>query len=67
MPLRSLSALKFHGLSFHKCHLVFFFLIFIGIQLLYNVVLFSAVQQSELAMYIHIVPLFGFPSHLGQH
>ena len=57
MPLRSLSALKFHGLSFHKCHLVFFFL-FIGVQLLYNVVLFSAIRQSESAIYIYIYSLF---------
>ena len=42
-----------------------FKLIFIGIQLLYNVVCFSTVQKSESA--IHIFPLFwiSFPSHLG--
>ena len=29
--------------------------------------LFSAVQQSESAIYIYIYPLFfGFPSHLGR-
>ena len=33
-----------------------FFLIFIGVQLLYNVVLVSAVQQSELATRVHISP-----------
>ena len=36
----------------------FFKLIFIGVQLLYNVVLVSAVQQSESAICIHISPLF---------
>ena len=33
--------------------------------MLYNVLLFSAIQQSESAMCIHISPLPGFPSHLG--
>ena len=35
-----------------------FFLFFIGVQLLYNVVLVSAVQQSESAICIHISTLF---------
>ena len=40
----------------------FFFLLFIGVKLLYNVVLVSAVLQSESA----ISPLFfRFPSHSG--
>ena len=30
----------------------------IGVQLLYNAVLVSAVQQSESAIYVHIYPLF---------
>ena len=34
------------------------FKIFIGVQLLYNVVLVSTVQQSESAIRIHICPLF---------
>ena len=43
---------------------LFFFLLFIGVKLLYNVVLVSAVQQSESA----ISPLFfRFPSHSGYH
>ena len=36
----------------------FFFLIFTEVWLLYNVVLVSAVQQSESAIRIHISPLF---------
>ena len=36
----------------------FFKLIFIRVELLYNVVLVSAVQQSESAIRIHISPLF---------
>ena len=36
------------------------FKIFIGVQLLYNVVLGSTVQQSESAICIHISPLFFF-------
>ena len=36
----------------------FFKLIFIGIQLIYNVVLVSAVQQSESVIHIHISTLF---------
>ena len=36
------------------------------LQLPYNVVLFSAVQQSQSAMCVHIYPFFfGFSSHLG--
>ena len=38
--------------------LSFLFLIFIAVQLLYNVVLVSAVQQSESAVRIHIAPVF---------
>ena len=37
-------------------HLFFFFNIFIGVQLLQNVVLVSAVQQSESAICIHLSP-----------
>ena len=42
---------------------VFFFLllflkIFIGVQLIYNVVLISGVQQSESVVHIHISTLF---------
>ena len=45
-----------------------FLLIFIGVQLLYNVVLVSAVQQNESVICIYISPLFfRFPSHLGHH
>ena len=39
-------------------HRVFFPLIFIGVELLYNVVVVSAVQQSESAICIHTSPLF---------
>ena len=47
---------------------------FIGVQLLYNVVLVSAIQQTEsvicvcicICIYIYI-PFFVFPSHLGHH
>ena len=42
-------------------------LIFIGVQLLYNVVLVSAVQQSESAICIHTSPFFRSPSHVGHH
>ena len=43
-------------------NLFFFFLVylknfFIGVQLLYNIVLVSTVQQSESAIHIHISPL----------
>ena len=31
------------------------------------IVLVSAAQQSESAIYIHISPFFGFPSHSGHH
>ena len=36
----------------------FFFLIFIGVQLIYNVVLLLGVQQSESVIHIHISTLF---------
>ena len=49
-------------------HIHFIFkLIFIGLQLLYNVVLVSAVQKSESAVSIHLSLFFGFPPHLGHH
>ena len=35
-------------------------LIFIGVQLFYNVVLVSAVQQSESAVCMHISPFLDF-------
>ena len=38
--------------------LFIYFLLFIGVQLLYNVVLVSTVQQSESAIRINISPLF---------
>ena len=48
----------------HQCsrflliYSLLFLLIFIGVQLLYNVVLVSAVQPSESVIHIHISPLF---------
>ena len=44
--------------------ILFFQLLFSGVQLLYNVVLLSAVQQSESVIRIHTSPLFfiSFPS-----
>ena len=38
----------------------FFLLIFIGIQLLYNVVLVSTILQNESAIHIHVSPPFSF-------
>ena len=38
--------------------LILFFLIFIGVQLLYNVMLVSTVQQSETDVCLHISPIF---------
>ena len=53
------------AVGINNCHsrgersgLTFIFLIFFGVQLLYNVVLISAVQQSESVIRIHISPLF---------
>ena len=48
--------LPFHNLFF--LNTFFFTLIFIGVQLIYNVVLVSAVQQSESAIHTHISTLF---------
>ena len=42
----------------HICSNVISFSSLIGVQLLYNVVLVSAVQQSESAIHIHISPSF---------
>ena len=36
----------------------FFFLIFIGVELIYNIVLVSALQQSESVIHIPIATLF---------
>ena len=46
----------------------FLLLIFIGVQLLYNIVSVSAVQQTESAICLHIAPLFwiSFPFSLPQ-
>ena len=47
-------------------YILFFKLIFIGVQLIYNVVLVSAVQQSESVIHLHISILFQilFPHRL---
>ena len=52
--------------------MIFLKLIFIGIKVLYNVLLVSAVQQSESAIHTHThththtyLLSFRFPSHLG--
>ena len=47
--------------------LIYIFKTFIGVELLYNVVLVSTVQQSESTLQIHIFSLFVLPSHLGHH
>ena len=65
IPLYSLVPLVFTGgtnntsLAFliTSWHLILFKLIFIGLQLFYNVVLVSAVEKSESATRIHISPL----------
>ena len=46
----------------------FFLLIFIGVQLIYNVVLVSGVQQKVTQLYIYMYPLFfRFFSHIGHY
>ena len=40
---------------------------FIGLQLIYNVVLASGVQQCDSVIHIHIFILFRFFSHVGYH
>ena len=40
---------------------------FIGVWLLYNVVLVFAVQKGESAIFVHIFSLYGFLPHLGHH
>ena len=58
------SKMESHGKNDkHLTYSLFIYLIFIKVQLLYNAVLVSAVQQSESAIWIHISPLFRFPSH----
>ena len=44
--------------NLHIASCLFFFLIFIGVALLYNVMLASTVQQSGSAIRVHISPLF---------
>ena len=64
---------KHHQCCFRKLEMAFFFsfifYFFIGVQLLYNVVLVSTVQQSASAICIHIFPLFwiSFPFKLLQN
>ena len=46
---------------------LYFLIIFIGVQLIYNVVLVSGVQQSE-SVVIYMYPLFfRFFSHIGHY
>ena len=53
--------------SFFAFCLLFFFLIFIRVELIYNVVLVSAVQQSESVIHITISTLFRFFPHIGHY
>ena len=41
-----------------KSKALFFFLIFIGVELIYNVLLVSGIHQSESVIHIHISTLF---------
>ena len=41
--------------------------LFIEVYLLYNVVLASAVQQSEAGIHLYIPFFLGFPSHSGHY
>ena len=45
----------------------FFFKYFIGVSLIFNVVLVSAVQQSESVLHIHISLFLRFFTHLGHY
>ena len=45
----------------------FFKLIFIGVESIYNVVLISAVEQSDSVIQIHISTFFRFFSHIGHY
>ena len=56
----------FQGTQVLTFYFIVFKLIFIGIQLLYCVVLVSTVQQHESAICTAPFP-FGLPSHLGHH
>ena len=42
-------------------------LIFVGVELIYNVVFISGVQQSESVTQIHISTCFRFFSHIGHY
>ena len=67
IPLLVRSFTNYFSYSIGCVFLLIFKLIFVGVQLLYHVVLVSAVQQSESAL-LYIYPLiFGFLSHLGHH
>ena len=62
--VRPHASLLFIYVCMYEC---IFKLIFIGVQLPYNVVLVSAVQQSESVICILYPLFFRFPSHLGHH
>ena len=67
IPLLVRSFTNYFSYSIGCFFLLIFKLIFVGVQLLYHVVLVSAVQQSESAL-LYIYPLiFGFLSHLDHH
>ena len=51
----------------HVCISFFLLLIFIGVQLLYSVILVSTVQKNESATHVHICIPFRLPSLSGRH
>ena len=62
------------AVGINNCHsrgersgLTFIFLIFFGVQLLYNVVLISAVQQSESVIRIHVSTVFRVFAYIGHY
>ena len=53
----------------HSAYITFhlFFYIFIGVELIYNALLVSAVQQIESVIHIRISTPFRFFSHIGHY
>ena len=55
------------SLQREKGHAALFFFFLIGVELIYNIELVSALQQSESVIHTHISTLFRFYSHIGHY
>ena len=72
LEILSLNSLISSFISFlisilHSSVFLLLLLIFIGVELIYNVVLVSSMMQSIPDIHIYIFTFFRYPSHLDHH